>query len=176
MEPINSFSQLRVLAVDDDADTRETIALLDRLQGHDACTARDGPSALAVAASYRPDVILLDVAMPGMNGWVVARSLRGNPATRHAYIVGVTGYVRDVDRQRSLEAGSMITGPSRSRVTNSDTCWSPSVPVGETLPTSTREGRRISNADAPKLKGGSGIRRRPSDWQVRNSRKHFTQR
>jgi CheY-like chemotaxis protein len=93
------------LAVDDDADTRETIALLVRLQGHDARTASDGPTALALAARYRPNVILLDVAMPGMSGWAVAQSLRGDPATRNAYIVGVTGYAHDMDRQRSLEAG-----------------------------------------------------------------------
>jgi two-component system CheB/CheR fusion protein len=105
MEPIKPSDRLRVLAVDDDADTRETIALLVRLQGHDARTASDGPTALAMAARYRPNVILLDVAMPGMSGWAVARSLRGDPATRNAYIVGITGYARDMDRQRSLEAG-----------------------------------------------------------------------
>jgi CheY-like chemotaxis protein len=98
-------TRLRVLAVDDDATTRETIALLVRLHGHDARTASDGPTALALAALYRPDVILLDVTMPGMNGWAVAQYLRGDPVTRNAYIVGVTGYASDLDRQRSLEAG-----------------------------------------------------------------------
>jgi CheY-like chemotaxis protein len=74
---------LRVLAVDDDADTRETIALLVRLQGHDARTASDGPTALAMAVRYLPNVILLDVAMPGMSGGAVAESLRGDPERLH---------------------------------------------------------------------------------------------
>jgi two-component system OmpR family response regulator len=97
--------RLRVLVVDDCADTRETIALLVDLCGHDARTARDGPAALAVAAGYRPDVVLLDVAMPGMDGWEVARRLRRDPATGQAYIVGVTGFARDADRRSSSEAG-----------------------------------------------------------------------
>jgi CheY-like chemotaxis protein len=105
MDPSNPPGPLRVLAVDDDADTRETIALLVRLRGHDARTAPDGPGALAAAAGYRPDLILLDVAMPGLHGWEVARRLRDDPATRPAYIVSVTGYAREVDRRRSLEAG-----------------------------------------------------------------------
>jgi two-component system CheB/CheR fusion protein len=105
MNLLTPIGQLRVLAVDDDEDTCESIALLVRLAGHDARTARDGRTALAVAATYEPDVVLLDVAMPGMDGWTVARRLRANPATRHAYIVGVSGYVRDGDRRRSLDAG-----------------------------------------------------------------------
>jgi CheY-like chemotaxis protein len=99
------LTPLRVLVVEDDDDTRETFALLVRLAGHDVRTAPDGPSALALAPGYQPHVVFLDVAMPGMDGWAVARQLRANPATRQARIVNVTGYAREVDRQRSLDAG-----------------------------------------------------------------------
>jgi two-component system CheB/CheR fusion protein len=105
MNPVKPGGRLRVLAVDDDEDTCESIALLVRLSGHDARTARDGATALAVAAGYEPDVVLLDVAMPGMDGWTLAKRLRANPGTRHAYIVGVSGFARDEDQRRSLDAG-----------------------------------------------------------------------
>ncbi len=96
---------LRILVVDDDADTVETMALWLRLSGHDVRTAKSGPEALAAAADYRPDVVFLDVAMPGMDGRAVAARLRAGPATRHARIVSVTGYAREVDRRESFRAG-----------------------------------------------------------------------
>jgi CheY-like chemotaxis protein len=105
MESTHDHRPLRILVVDDDADTVETMALWLRLTGHEVRAARSGPEALAVAPGYRPDVIFLDVAMPGMDGWTVARQLRAVPATRHACIVSVTGYARDVDRRESFEAG-----------------------------------------------------------------------
>jgi CheY-like chemotaxis protein len=105
MESTRDHRPLRILVVDDDRDTVETMALWLRLAGHEVETASSGPQALCLAGGYRPDVIFLDVAMPGMDGWAVARQLRANPATRHARIVNVTGYVREVDRERSLDAG-----------------------------------------------------------------------
>jgi CheY-like chemotaxis protein len=105
MESDPEHRPLRILAVDDDADTVETMALWLRLSGHDVRTAKCGPEALALAAGYRPDVIFLDVAMPGMDGWCVAAQLRAGPATRHARIVSVTGYAREVDRRASFKAG-----------------------------------------------------------------------
>jgi CheY-like chemotaxis protein len=58
-----------------------------------------------VAADYRPDPVLLDVAMPGMDGWAVARRLGADPATRGARIISVTGYAHEADRRQSLKAG-----------------------------------------------------------------------
>jgi CheY-like chemotaxis protein len=96
---------LRVLVVDDDVDTVESMALWLRLTGHEVRAARSGEEALGVAADYRPDVVFLDVAMPGMDGWAVARQLRADPATRQARIISVTGYAREVDRRESFKAG-----------------------------------------------------------------------
>jgi CheY-like chemotaxis protein len=96
---------LRVLVVDDDATIRESLALLVVLAGHDACAAPDGLSALALAARYRPQVVLVDAGMPGMNGWDVARRLRADARLRGAYIVCVTGYAGEGDRRRSADAG-----------------------------------------------------------------------
>jgi CheY-like chemotaxis protein len=96
---------LRILVVDDDSDTCETLAMLLQLHGHIVVTACDGPSALTVAVDSPPDLILLDLAMPFMDGWEVARRLRNDPRTRATYIVSVSGMARKVDRQRSLEAG-----------------------------------------------------------------------
>jgi two-component system CheB/CheR fusion protein len=93
------------LVVDDDPDTVGTMELWLCLSGHDIRTARSGPEALAVAAAYRPDAVLLDVAMPGMDGWEVTRRLRQDPALRGVYIVCVSGLARQADRQRSVDAG-----------------------------------------------------------------------
>ena len=88
--------------MDDDRDTRDSFALLLSLWGHDVRTAADGASALATAADFQPDVILLDIALPGLDGWEVARRLRG--LTRAA-LIGVTGFGRDVDRERARRDG-----------------------------------------------------------------------
>ena len=94
----------RVLVVDDNRDSAESIALLVEIWGHEVRTAFDGPSALDIAAAYRPEVILLDIGLPGMDGYEVARRLRqgagGGPV-----LVAMTGYGMEEDRRRSREAG-----------------------------------------------------------------------
>jgi CheY-like chemotaxis protein len=96
---------LRVLVVDDDHDTIESLALLLACWGHDARTALDGPTALEVAREYQPDVVLLDLAMPGMDGFEVARRLRQEVKLRQACIASLSGYGREADHRRALEAG-----------------------------------------------------------------------
>jgi CheY-like chemotaxis protein len=91
--------------VDDYPDTRDTLALLLRLWGHDTRVAGDGPEALQLAVAYRPDVVLLDLALPGMDGFEVARQLRLQDSPSRLFVVSVSGYVRDEDRRHSLEAG-----------------------------------------------------------------------
>jgi CheY-like chemotaxis protein len=91
-----------VLVVDDDRDTRDSFALLLPLWGHVEKTAPDGATALAAAADFQPHVILLDIGLPGLDGWEVARRLRG--LTRAA-LVAVTGFGRDVDRERARQDG-----------------------------------------------------------------------
>jgi CheY-like chemotaxis protein len=83
----------------------QSMAILLRLWGHDVRTAQNGLEALDVAADYRPNVVLLDVSMPGLNGYQVARQLRSIPTLRRTFLVSVTGHGGAADIQRSREAG-----------------------------------------------------------------------
>jgi PAS domain S-box-containing protein len=96
---------LRVLVVDDNVDTVTTLALLVQESGHDVRTAYDGSAVLEAALDYRPNVVLLDIGLPGLNGFEVAKRLRQQPALQNAVLVAITGYGRESDRQRSQEAG-----------------------------------------------------------------------
>ena len=96
---------LRVLVVDDNVDTVTTLALLVQESGHDVRTAYDGSAVLEAALDYRPNVVLLDIGLPGLNGFEVAKRLRQQPALQNAVLVAMTGYGRESDRQRSQEAG-----------------------------------------------------------------------
>jgi signal transduction histidine kinase/ActR/RegA family two-component response regulator len=96
---------LRVLVVDDNVDTVTTLAMLVQESGHDVRTAYDGPAVLEAALDYRPNVVLLDIGLPGLDGFEVAKLLRRQPALQHAVLVAMTGYGRESDRQRSREAG-----------------------------------------------------------------------
>jgi two-component system CheB/CheR fusion protein len=96
---------LRILVVEDCRDTADVLTLLLRLWGHDPRVARDGPQALALAPSFLPDVVLLDLGLPGMDGWEAARGLRAVPGLGRALLLAVSGYGADVDRARSDQAG-----------------------------------------------------------------------
>jgi CheY-like chemotaxis protein len=96
---------LRVLVVDDNVDTVTTLALLVQESGHEVRTAYDGPAVLEAALDYRPNVVLLDIGLPGLNGFEVAKRLRQQPVLRNAVLVAMTGYGRESDRRRSQEAG-----------------------------------------------------------------------
>jgi signal transduction histidine kinase/FixJ family two-component response regulator len=95
----------RVLVVDDNIDSAETLAMVLRQCGHDVKTAHDGPSTLDVAVAYRPDVVLLDIGLPGMDGYEVARRLKQQPGMESLCIAAVTGYGQPDDRRRAREAG-----------------------------------------------------------------------
>jgi signal transduction histidine kinase/ActR/RegA family two-component response regulator len=94
-----------ILVVDDHADGRDMMALALELAGYRVVTAEDGPSALAVAAAERPHLGLLDVGLPGMDGYELARRLRGMPELVPLRLVAVTGYGQASDRARAKEAG-----------------------------------------------------------------------
>jgi PAS domain S-box-containing protein len=96
---------LRVLIVDDNRDAAESLAKLMQMSGHEVCTLANGAAAVANAASFRPDVVLLDIGMPGMNGYEVARRLRDLPASSSMYLIAMTGYGSEEDRARSAESG-----------------------------------------------------------------------
>ena len=96
---------LRVLIVDDCVDTCESLSTLLTAWGHDSRVAHDGPTALAIAPDYRPHVALLDIGMPRMSGWELARRLRQLPADVPLLLIAVSGYGRDEDRRLSLTSG-----------------------------------------------------------------------
>jgi signal transduction histidine kinase/DNA-binding response OmpR family regulator len=95
----------RIMVVDDNRDAAFSLAMLLRLDGFEVRTACDGPGALEIAESFHPQAILLDIGLPGMDGYAVARRLRELPAVGRALLVAVTGYNQEEDRRRSQEAG-----------------------------------------------------------------------
>jgi two-component system CheB/CheR fusion protein len=95
----------RVLVVDDNVDTAESMALLLSLRGYDVATAHDGPAALKKAASFHPEAVLLDIGLPGLDGYQVATRLRGRRRTAKSLLVAMTGYGQEDDRSRALQAG-----------------------------------------------------------------------
>jgi CheY-like chemotaxis protein len=99
------YGPLRVLAVDDSRDAADSLAMLLRLSGQDVRTAYSGPEAIATAQQFRPRLVLLDLGMPGMDGYEVARNLRRQPGLEETVLVALTGWGQPEDRQRSVEAG-----------------------------------------------------------------------
>lgn len=95
----------RVLVVDDNVDAAESLAMLLEMAGHQVRVAHDGPAAVAAARVHRPQLTVLDIGLPGMNGYEVARRLRADPATQGGTLVAVTGWGQQEDRRRSREAG-----------------------------------------------------------------------
>jgi PAS domain S-box-containing protein len=96
---------LRVLVVDDNHDSAESLAMLFELTGHETRTVNDGLEAVEAAEKFRPDVVLLDIGLPKMNGYEVARRLRQHPWAKTVLLVALTGWGQDEDRQRSKAAG-----------------------------------------------------------------------
>jgi CheY-like chemotaxis protein len=101
----NSSGSHRLLIVDDNRDAAESMAMLLQIWGHEVRCAYDGPSALEVSATYRPQVVILDIGLPGMDGYEVASRLRESPQAAQAVLIAVTGYGREEDRLRSRRAG-----------------------------------------------------------------------
>ena len=97
----------RVLVVEDNGDIRDSLGLILRMWGHEVEFAETGPAGLARAVQMRPDVALIDIGLPGLNGYDLARSIRkaGADWSRHVMLVALTGYGRDTDRDLALEAG-----------------------------------------------------------------------
>jgi CheY-like chemotaxis protein len=94
---------LRVLVVEDNADSAELLAVLLEFDGHVARVVHDGPTAILEAHNFRPDVVLCDIGLPGMDGYAVAERLtREQPAVK---LIAITGYGQSEDRRKSLRAG-----------------------------------------------------------------------
>ena len=107
LEPGERVGQaLRVLVVEDNIDAGDSLSMLLRLYGHDVLVARTGPSALEVAATFHPALVLLDIGLPGMDGYEVARRLRANASLTGMTLCALTGYTpSDADRMRPQQAG-----------------------------------------------------------------------
>ena len=95
----------RVLVVDDSADTARAMARLLASEGFEVRVAHDGPAALEAARADRPDAILLDIGLPGKDGYEVAREVRLDPALAGATLIAISGYGQEDDRRRALDAG-----------------------------------------------------------------------
>lgn len=100
-----NLEKTRVLVVDDNIDAGDTLALVLDMLGAEVRVARSGEEALAVFPVYQPSVVLLDIGMPGMNGYEVARAIRKRFASQHAVLVALTGWGQEDDRERAREAG-----------------------------------------------------------------------
>jgi DNA-binding response OmpR family regulator len=96
---------VRILIVEDHADTARSLATVVQLWGHQAQVAPNGEAALVAGAATPPEVVLLDIGLPGMNGWDVAKRLRAMALTPRPVIIAISGYGRDTDRLQSYEAG-----------------------------------------------------------------------
>jgi CheY-like chemotaxis protein len=95
----------RVLIIEDNADTAQTMRDLLELGGHEVDVAATGTEGLDAAGRFQPELVLCDIGLPGMDGYEVARALRRNPATASTRLIAISGYARDEDRQRSMDAG-----------------------------------------------------------------------
>lgn len=104
-EPTRSSSHRKILVVDDNRDAATSLAMMLKLMGNDAKTAHDGLEALDVAAVYRPDLILLDIGMPRLNGYETAKRIREQAWGKKIRLVALTGWGQDNDRRRSHDAG-----------------------------------------------------------------------
>jgi CheY-like chemotaxis protein len=95
----------RVLVVDDNVDSAESLAMLLRLGGHEIETAYDGLQAVEAAERFKPDLVLLDIGLPGIDGYDAAACIREGSAGREVVLVAITGWGQEQDRRRSREAG-----------------------------------------------------------------------
>jgi PAS domain S-box-containing protein len=105
LDAFGSGGPLRILVVDDNVDLAESLALMFRFMGHEVRTVFDGPEALRAAEDFHPELVLLDIGMPLMSGYEVARRLRGAPDGGDPFIVALTGWGEQSDRLQSKGAG-----------------------------------------------------------------------
>lgn len=105
VQPSPGVTSRRILVVDDSIDGAEAMALLLKYDGHDTRTAHNGHDAVAAARAFLPEVVFLDIGLPGKDGYEVARELRADPSLHDAVLVALTGWGTDEDRRKSKEAG-----------------------------------------------------------------------
>jgi CheY-like chemotaxis protein len=103
--PRAATTPLRIALVDDHEDCAAGLAQLLRTWGHDVTTAGDGPNGLALLRETRPDVALLDIGLPGLDGYALARAVRATPELAHVLLIALTGFGYDQDRRKAMDAG-----------------------------------------------------------------------
>lgn len=101
----NAPRRFRILVVDDNHDSALSLAMMLSIMGHDTRTAHDGESALESAQSFLPEVVLLDIGLPKLNGYEVAQRIREQSWGTSMFLIAVTGWGQEEDRQRSSEVG-----------------------------------------------------------------------
>ncbi|MDB5938214.1 MAG: chemotaxis protein methyltransferase CheR, partial [Polaromonas sp.] len=104
-QPVNPARNITVLIADDNRDSAETLAELLRLDDHTVVTAHDGLQAVALAIQLKPDVMVLDIGMPGLNGYEVALRVRSQPEGDFPLLVAATGWGQEDDRLKAIHAG-----------------------------------------------------------------------
>src|SRR4029077_3744877 len=100
-----AIQRRRILIADDNRDSAETLAALLRMEGHEVTSVHDGPVALSVFTQLKPDVALLDIGMPGLTGYEVARKLRQAGPRAALTLIAITGWGQDIDKERAFAAG-----------------------------------------------------------------------
>jgi PAS domain S-box-containing protein len=103
--PADPARSLRVLVVDDNRDAADSCATLLELEGHRTATAYSGNACLALGGAFRPQAVLLDIGLPDVNGYDVARQIRATDWGGRVYLVAITGWGQDADRQRAFDSG-----------------------------------------------------------------------
>jgi signal transduction histidine kinase len=106
-KPVATTSTLRrrILIADDNRDSAETLAALLRMEGHEVTSVHDGPVALSAFSEIKPDVALLDIGMPGLTGYEVARKMRQSTSGASLTLIAITGWGQDIDKERAYAAG-----------------------------------------------------------------------
>jgi CheY-like chemotaxis protein len=102
---VSASAKARILIIDDNRLSSNSTAMLLRLMGYELATAYDGVAGIESARTFRPDVILLDIGLPRLNGYETARRIREQSWGKNIFLIAVTGYGQEEDRRRSLEAG-----------------------------------------------------------------------
>jgi len=102
---VAAVSRHRILIADDNRDSAETLAALLRMEGHEVTSVHDGPVALSAFSEIKPDVALLDIGMPGLTGYEVARKIRQTPFGASLTLIAITGWGQDIDKERAYAAG-----------------------------------------------------------------------
>ena len=99
------MTKCRILIVDDNRDSADSLAMLLKIMGHEVGTAYDGEQAVEAAEALRPDVVLLDIGMPNLNGYDACRRIREQPWGQGMFLIALTGWGQEEDRRRTEEAG-----------------------------------------------------------------------